>query len=362
MKSSSKPAQSNRKPVFNVSRVKTLIRCGRQYYYRYDYPREVFKKRGELVPSHPGLPLSKGSWMHELMRAHWLYTAGMGGGWEAEQQKLTDNFNRQFDEEKEIYGNLPNECDRLFKRYLRFYRADDEVFKIYHMSNGKPAVEVVIEVPLQKWGVDGLFKGKIDLMVHDLEYGGVWVRDAKWVKTIPGPDERMMSPQNIMYVWALRTLGHDIRGFIYDYGRTKPPTEPYILKSGVVTTRKNIDTDVGTYLAAIKKTHGNKWKSYVRTVYREKLRELLARETLWFDRQRIPVEGERVENGFHEFIAGCKSIINRGDPVRNYLYNCKWNCGYHEPCVAEFQGMDIKRLMRSQFVVEPERYELEEIN
>jgi hypothetical protein len=199
-------------------------------------------------------------------------------------------------------------------------------------------------------------------LVRDLEYGGYWIRDAKWMKSIPGPDERMMSPQNIMYAWALRSLGWDIRGFIYDYGRTKPPAVPYILKNGTVTTRRNLDTDVLTYLRAIRKAHGKHWKSHARTIYKAKIKELKAREVLWFDRQRIPLDGPRMENGFKEYLEAVRQIQIRGEPVRNYIYTCKFGCSYHDPCVAAFQGLDIEHLIKSSFHVEPEKYRVEEVN
>lgn len=362
--SSSKVDRPRRKRVYNVSKVKTFVRCRQQYYLRYDLPRIELDKRSELVANRPGKGLKKGTWMHALQAAYWLHKTGKGPSWEDVLEELTEEYDELFDEEKEYYGDLPTECEGLFRRYLRYYKDEDEQFQLYRMPNGKPAVEVIIEFPLDKWGIRGIYKGQIDLMVKDLEYGGVWVRDAKWVKTIPSADERMMSPQNIMYVSMLRSLGHDLRGFIYDYGRTKPPAIPYVLQSGMVTTRKNIDTDVLTYVRAIKKQHGKHWRSHARTVYKAKIQELKARETLWFDRQRMPIDGERVENGFNEFIEGCKAIVNRGAPIRSYLYNCKFNCDYHELCVARFQGLDTEHLLKSQFHIEPPRYdrELEEVN
>lgn len=364
MRSSSKADPKRPRVAFNQSRVRTFLRCEKAYYFRYDYPTEVLGKPGELHPKMLSQGLRKGGWMHKLMQAYWLESVGQGDGWEALHEKLSAQWNRSmFDEERELYDDLPVECRRLMRRYLHHYRTDDELFSIVRTAKGKPAVEFVVEVPLKRYGLgDHVFKGQIDILVNDLEYGGMWIRDAKWVKSIPGPDERMMSPQNIMYVWALRKLGYDVRGFIYDYGRTKTPAVPYILQNGSVTTRKNIDTDVQSYLRAVKEAHGKSWKSYARTVYKDKLDELRARETLWFRRERIPVEGPRIKTGFDEYIIACLRILARGKPIRNYIYNCKWNCDFHEPCVAEFQGMDIDRLMKTQYRVEKERYGIEEID
>ena len=365
MRSSSRDGQKKPDRVaFNQSRVRTFLRCEKAYYFKYDYPVEILGKLGELHPKKLSEGLRKGGWMHKLMQAHWLYISGQGEGWEKEHKLLSQRWERSmFDEERELYDDLPTECARLMTRYLHHYRADDEIFTIVRTAKGSPAVEFTVEVPLKKYGLgEHVFKGTIDILVNDLEYGGMWIRDAKWVRSIPGPDERMMSPQNIMYVWALRKLGYDVRGFIYDYGRTKSPAEPYILQNGSVTTRKRIDTDVHTYLRAIKKAHGKTWKSYARTVYKDKLDELRARENLWFRRERIPVEGPRLRAGFQEYIIASKRILERGEPIRNYIYNCKWNCDFHEPCVAQFQGLDITRLMKTQYRVEKERYEIQEID
>lgn len=358
--------RSSQAGAYNQSRVKLFLRCRRAYYYRYDYPVVVMGKKGnvELTPIHSALPLKKGSWLHELLAAYWLQQAGIGRGWEARHCELATEFSKLFEEERAQYGDLPEEAYRLFRGYLRRWRDDEGKFRVAQLASGDPAVEFVIEVPLDRWGVSAPFKGRVDILVEDLEYGGLWIRDAKWVRGIPGPDERMMSPQNIMYVWALRKLGYDVRGFIYDYGRTKTPTEPAILKSGFVTTRQSMDCDVSTYLRQMVKAHGKKGaKQLARTYYKEKLAALRAREATWYVRERIPVQGPRVVNGFKEFILACREIEKRNikNPVRTYLYNCHWNCAYHEPCVAEFQGLDVENLFKQRFEVVQETYAQEEI-
>jgi len=358
LKSSSKAKPKSQANAWNQSRVKSYLRCRTQYHYRYDSHGEPGM---ELVRKHTELPLKKGTWCHALLEAHWNSVMGVGKGWEKTHKKLTKEFGKLFVEEQERYGDLPGDCERLFRGYLRRWKNEDDQFKVARLANGKPAIEFIVEFPLAKWGIDRPFKGKIDLMVEDLEYGGLWLRDAKWVKTIPGPDERMMSPQNIMYVWVARKMGYDVRGFIYDYGRTKTPAAPYILQNGTVTTRNNIDTTFDVYLKAIKDTHPKEWKKLAKTYYKDKLLTLKARDVLWYHRERIPVEGPRVQNGFREFILAVKEIENRGRPIRSYLYNCVWNCSYHDLCVADFQGLDTKPIIKSRYMLEGERYGTEEI-
>lgn len=355
--------------AFNQSRVKSFLRCEKQYSFRYDYPiLELGVKEGELVPKHPGVGLKRGDWMHQLLEAHWLQLTGVKKkGWMKRHRKLTEEFNQLFDEEKERYGDMPTECAQMMLGYLRRYEKENERFKIAHLHDGSEAIEFVITVPLKKHGIKGQLKGRIDILLEDLDHGGLWIRDAKWVKTIPNPDERMMSPQNIIYGWGLRQLGYDVRGFIYDYGRTKLPSQPTILKrnsqygpAGSVSLAR-CDTTYEVYLAAVKQAHGENWKRFAKTRYKEKLLELRARDVLWYRRETIPLMGPRMDQGVREFFIACHRVLDRGEPVRNYLYNCKFNCDYHQLCVAEFQGLDVEPILKHSYQIEAEKYGAEEI-
>jgi hypothetical protein len=364
---------------YNQSRVKMFRRCQRQYSFRYDYP--VFLGVGEgleMVPSVSKLPLYRGTWMHALQEALHYQWAGidefkirLGQGknkvvitahsWKDVHAALTEEFNELFLEEREDLGDLPEDCENLFKSYLRFWSDDQERYTVAEVD-GKPAIELVIEADMAKFGIkNARFKGRIDLVVEDIEYDGYWIWDAKWVGKVPAPDERMMSPQSILYVWALREkYGLDVRGFLYNYGRTKPPAIPQLLKKGTLSVKKSMDTDQHTYLREIKKVHGDKYKRYL-PYYREKLLDLKGREALWFDRQRIPIELPKQVAAIREYVASIRDIQRRERRreyiPRSYFFNCKFSCDYHGPCVAEFAGLDIDTLVKADYQFVPERYD-----
>jgi hypothetical protein len=200
-----------------------------------------------------------------------------------------------------------------------------------------------------------------------VEYDGLWIWDAKWMKKVPPPDERMMSPQAPLYVWGLRkAYDLDVRGFVYNYGRAKAPTLPRVLKrpAGMLSMATKMDTDYATYLTAIKRQHGKRWKEFAVNYYLPKLKDLKGREALWFDRQRIPVEDEKILRTLREYIVTVKDIMGREKRreyvPRSYFFNCRWSCEYHDLCVAEYQGLDILPLVRDGFQFEGERYEREE--
>jgi len=343
----------------NQSRIKMFRRCQKQYSFRYDYAEDGL----ELVPRVPKVQLRRGTWLHALQEAHnreWAKDSGFKikyTPWEEIHEQFCDEYDQLFDEEKEEYGDLPFECHRLFQGYLRFWKDEAEQYRVAALHNGKPAIEFVVKHGPPKISSEFPFKGRLDLMVEDVEYGGLWLRDAKWVKSIPDDEERMMSPQNCMYVWACKRLGYDVRGFIYDYGRTKAPAIPAVLKRGTLSLRQRMDTDYHTYLWAIKELHGDLWKQYAKTVYREKLLSLRDREVLWFRRERIPVEDHKIRQALIEFVVSVRDIQRRSRYApRSYFYNCRWGCDYHSLCVSEFAGLDIEPLIEADFITEKERY------
>ena len=351
-------------PGMNQSRIKMFRRCQKQYSFRYDYAED-----GELVPKRPKVQLRRGTWLHALQQQHnieWAVASGFKNkipkklrkrSWQDVHAEFTEEFEGFFDEEKEEYGDLPTECWRLFKGYLRFWKEEAEQYMVAPLKDGQPAIEFIVEAKLPKTSPDYPFKGRIDLMVEDMEYGGLWIRDAKWVKKIPDDDERMMSPQNCMYVWASRRLGYDVRGFIYDYGRTKAPTIPRQLKNGTLSQAQRMDTDYTTYLWAIKELHGDMWRDYAKAVYRSKLLQLKQRDVLWFRRERIPVEDDKIRQALLEFLVSVRDIQRRSRHApRSYFYNCRWGCEYHSLCVSEFAGLDIEPLIKADYTTEDERY------
>lgn len=377
--------------ILNVSqsRTKMFRRCQKQYSFRYDYAKYYDgPKNSEMVPKVKKLAFYRGSWMHALQEALHHQWAGFdefemtfGEGkqkltftastWRDVQEILSGSFNELFDEEKEDLGDLPAETERMFKSYLRFWKADQDTYSVALLPDGKPAIECIVDVPLDELGLPGVrFKGRIDLVVEDDEYGGNWIWDAKWVKSVPEPDERMMSPQNPLYKWAFQKMyGIPIEGFVYNYGRTKAPTVPRVLQrpAGMLSLAAKMDSDYSTYLQAVKDNHGADWKNFI-PYYHDKLRDLKARDGLWFRRERIPVDDARTLRALREYVATVHNIQEREkrrDYVpRTYLYNCKFKsgsgCEYHDLCVAEFSGLEIQPLVKAGFMFAGERYGKEE--
>jgi hypothetical protein len=171
--------------AYNQSRIKMFRRCQKQYSFRYDTAFELgLDPTKEMVPKFKKVQLERGSWMHALQEAHHREWAGVKGPkWREVHDDFTAKYNGLFLEEREEYGDLPGETERMWKGYLRFWADDADRYSVVEFDDG-PAIEFMVEQPLKKWGVSEPFKGRIDLLVEDVEYGGYWVWDHKWVSRI----------------------------------------------------------------------------------------------------------------------------------------------------------------------------------
>src|SRR5689334_15048898 len=90
--------------------LKTFRRCPKQTQYKYVE---------RLKPRVQSRPLTEGTWNHRLLEIHYR-----GGDWEEEHERLSRQYGKLFDEEKEMLGNLPVDCKRLMDSYFWHYKRD----------------------------------------------------------------------------------------------------------------------------------------------------------------------------------------------------------------------------------------------
>lgn len=207
------------------SMLKTFRRCPKQFEYKYVE---------RLKPKILGRPLRLGTWMHKLLEVYY-----MGGDWREEHKRLSYKFNELFDEEKDEIGDLPHDCYQLMLSYLWHYKKDD--WKVLE-------TEFLLEAELP----DGnILRGKVDNLIED-QYG-LWIVDHKWHKILPSHEYRVLDSQSADYIWLAHKNGIPVQGHIWNYGRSKVPTVPELIKSGKRVSRwGNIDTDFPTAMRFFK--------------------------------------------------------------------------------------------------------------
>lgn len=306
------------------SKLKTYRRCPKRYEYKYIH---------KLRPKAKALPLEKGSWMHSLLQTYYE-----GRNWKKEHIKLTGQFNNLWEEHREELGDLPGDCVRIMLGYLRQYPDDFSRFRVIDVE-----MDEIITLP------NGLRLNIIvDLIMEDLIDGGLWPWDHKFRSKLGDPNDMMLDPQLTLYFWGLEQMGYkDIRGVMYNEVRTKVPTIPKLLVKGGLSKAKAIDTDVHTYMRAIRE-HNLDPSDYAEILQHIATNE----ETRFFRRTPIPKDPPVVRTTMKECVDTAIEILRSKKEhryPRSFEPGCKWDCEFKGLCIAELHGADISSMIKQDF-------------
>lgn len=338
------------------SMLKQWAGCKKATQYKYV---DRLKKR---LANERDKPLRRGTWMHLLFQEYYA-----GRDWKAMHTKLSQQFGQLFDEEREALGDLPRECAQLMRSYLWHYGANKD-----DPMHGWDVLEV--EKTLEcAWpdapDGDRIYRGRVDLLVRD-EFG-LWIVDHKTHKTLPDTTFRLLDPQSALYIWAAWENGLEVRGFIWNYVRTKVPTVPTLAYEGKANERLSvaaIDTDYPTYYLGLKALG-----RLDDPVGRAKLRELRSHryefgkvQTSTFFRREILEKDEamvarvvgaamRSRDAMHAYDFGVTHPTKGDNYIRESVERstgrpCQW-CDYKDLCTTDLFGGNSRLIRKQQFRV-----------
>ena len=224
----------------SYSEVKLFRKCQKAHDYRH---------RQKLKRKQKSLGLFKGSILHDMTNGYVQskrlkdYTGN--DPWEV-LEEYREKYEKLFLAEKDQYGDIIGDCEKIFEHYLRKYKSDPLTYE---------ESEVFVARDLTS---DIRFIGYIDKVAVD-QNDRRWIMDHKFVKSIPNEADRFSEIQLLMYDWAWE--GWDSRqttGMLWDFVKTSPPKEPILLKSGKgLSQSKSQSTDSFTYMRAIAKHNLN---------------------------------------------------------------------------------------------------------
>lgn len=321
------------------SRLGTWRRCQKKYEYKYIMGLEPRAKVRQL---------EMGSWMHELLETHYN-----GDDWKAKHKENTNAFFLFPEEVREELGDLPTDCNRLMRSYLRYWKEDDKKYVVVDTE--------LDEIVTLKSGLE--FRMIIDLIVENKRTGKLEAWDHKNRKNFASGDSMILDPQLTNYFAGLEIMGYTPLGCVmYNEIKTKAPTVPRLLKTGGLSQAKNIDTDVYTYYRTIQE-HG-----FDPDDYSEILRHLALNETdRFFKRTRLPKDPPMIKRMMREAEVSALEAREKeesGEPfVRSFdATKCSWDCSYTQLCIAELYGADISSAIKSGFRKRGETDEVEESN
>jgi hypothetical protein len=308
------------------SKVKTYRRCPNQFRYKYGM---------KLRPKARRIQLETGTWCHSLLQAHYE-----GKDWKKKHKRLTKQFNNLPEEIREQLGDIPTECRRIMRGYFRQYPDDHKRYRVIDCE--------MDEIVVLSNGIR--LNIIVDLILEDLIDGGLCFWDHKFRGKLGEADDMMLDPQLTLYFWGLEKLGyHDMRYGLYNEVRTKVPTVPKLLVRGGLSKAKNIDTDVYTYMKAIRDNDLDP-NEYADILHHIATNE----ETRFFRRTPIPKDPPVVRTTMKELVDTAVEIqrAERQDRYpRSFETSCKWGCDYKDLCIAELHGADIKSMIQQNFEV-----------
>ena len=308
------------------SKLGTFRRCKKRYEYKYVMG---------LRPKTKERPLELGSWVHELLQYHYD-----GEDWKSRHKLKTKQFYGLFEEEREMLGDVPETAKRIMQGYIRRYKDEDRQYRVVDSE-----LDEIVTLP------NGLeLNVVVDLVVEDRR-GRLWAWDHKVRKKWGDGDSMLLDPQLTHYFWALNHLGYSpLAGVVYNELRSKPPVIPEQVKSGGLTKRMNIDSDVYTYMSEIRRL-GLNVEPYANIL------QALARKqkNKFFRRTVLPKDKVMIKTMMGELVMTARDMARaerRQEFPRTFIPNsCKWDCAYRDLCIAELHGSNIDTMVRTSFTV-----------
>jgi PD-(D/E)XK nuclease superfamily len=277
--------------------------------------------------------LERGSWIHDLLMVHYD-----GEDWRAKHSELTKEFYNLFEEEREDLGDLPDECARIMRAYLRHWHRADQAFKVIDSE-----LNEVVRLPS---GID--FQVVIDLVVEDMD-GLLWAWDHKTRKRFADVDDMVLDPQLTNYFTSLEIMDYTpLGGVVYNELRTKPPAIPKVLRTGGLSRAKKIDTDAYTYMREVKRLGLNPRN------YRDIILHLKdAKRDAFFKRTMLPKDPPMLKQMQRELKWTAEEIEHAEDTghfPRTFIPNqCKWDCAFRDPCIVELHGGDVTSILKHDY-------------
>ena len=304
---------------YSHTALKMFQRCAKKWSYRYI---------DRLEPAVKSTALTRGNEIHLLLE---YYYSPISAG-------VLDDLE-----------DISLENQELLLRYGDFYAKEDFDWEI---------ISVEQEYEMTIGGYTLVFKPDLVIRIYD----EVWIVDHK--STVKIPDEHdlynMTDFQHLLYIEGMKQNGYDVRGFLFNYIRTKPPTQPKLRKDGKIADLRRIDTDAGT-LQAFAELHGLDGDSDVE----DKLTILRHTPNKFFQRHFILTNEHAVQEAVVSTAAVLRHMENneldRDGPVYPRHVLPGWagsaacsKCEFQGICQTEMFGMKVD-LELLDLVVRPRR-------
>ena len=310
----------------SYSKLKDWKMCRQLYYYRHVEGLRPRKKSNALY---------MGSILHDMLEVF-----NKGGEWEKVLEDYEKEFNKLFVEEQEDLGNLIGDAERIIKGYIKIW------------GDPLPFTSVEEKITGIKFIEGTNLTIKTDGVIED---NGHWLLEHKSTKKFSPDQISLFNPQGILYIWALRQLGVKVKGILWDYIRTKPPTIPRVLKNGTVSRKAKVDTDYDTYYNTVVAS-GNDPEDY-----EDMLIMFKNKEEVFYKRTILVIPEPTIELVMNDLKQTAMEISRlQNYPTRNIsIITCR-GCQFRRVCEAALNNVDVDFIKKKDFTLKREDFKDED--
>lgn len=341
-----------RRNTISISGLKSFRNCRRAFKWS-------SSTRDNLEPKEPSLPFFTGSVIHSALEAY--YGTGKVPLEYATMQAIhTEKLKaKALGVDYGTYGQVLKEQEELSIGIMQHYKIwlEGKVHSYDMFADSKLeflAVETAFNVPIytpsNKPSPYISFVGRFDGVVM-LSDGTLWLWENKTSSRI---NELVNSLDNdeqaTGYIYALQEIiGYPVSGVIYNILLKKVPTHARVLKSGSLSTAKNISASFESYLQDIKSNHPEYDNNAIIRQYGSML-DMLKGDNKFFKRIAITRTQEEI-NAFKSrlYTVGLEAIRQSTVMYSNPSYNnCRW-CRFKTPCLQADKNENYKHTLATEY-------------
>lgn len=237
----------------------------------------------------------------------------------------------------------------VLNHYIEWQYADNSNWadKNFTVLSVEQPFDVPIYTPVGTKSSKFRFAGRVDGVWRSNVDGKLYLHE---IKTTSSIDNRIgqlqFELQPTAYMVAMAETYHEpIAGVVYTLIRKKLPVEPDVLKNGMLSQNKGIDTTPELYIATIKKHHVGISNAEIKSQYGEIINQLLNQPNKFFRRILVTRSNAQLDEMKHTLYQVARDMTNtKLQCYPNPGYFCG-NCLFQTPCIAMSNGQPIDPIL-----------------
>lgn len=324
------------KQYIHVSDIGAFLQCRRAWNFSSNL-------RQHLTTIKPYTPFYLGTVVHKFLEMRYSYMVNPVQDAINELQEQPNHIQEFIDFGAQLYEQY-----HLWQQYN--YNDSLHDSKFISLSTEQP-FDVPIYTPFGNPSSKFRFAGRVDGVWRSNFDNRLYLHEIKTTSSIDsriGQLQFEMQPTAYMLAMA-ETYNEPIAGVVYTLIRKKLPVEPDVLKNGMLSQNKGIDTTPELYIAAVKRQHVGITNAEIKTQYGDVLNQLLNQPNKFFRRLLVTRSNAQLDEMRNTLYQVARDMTNPHLSIYpNPGYFCG-NCLFQTPCIAMSNGQLIDPILTEHY-------------